>query len=495
MKILDVLNSPWAIVPDKLREITEIYGRHLRGEKIDIDALRAQFGEKPATEERGYSIVDRVAVLPVEGVLAKRMNMFTRISGGASTQILGRDLARALDERDVLAVILSIDSPGGSVDGVQELARQVMAARSNDKPVVAWVDGFMASGAYWIGSATDAVFLGSDTDIVGSIGVAMQHVDYSGAETKAGIKTTDIYAGRYKRMASDVEPLSEAGREYLQAFVDAIYSVFVEDVARQRDVSTETVLNDMADGRIFIGRQAVNAGLVDGAATLDVLIADLAAGRYVRRRPQDGSTGAGVAPGAGAFASGAGAASISIISTKGTSMTSMNRAQLETEHPALVQSILDEGAATGRAEGVTAGRAEGLAEGRTEGARIERERIRAVEAQALPGHEALISALAFDGTTSGEQAAMQVLAAERALGKSTLAALNADAPKPAPHAPAPANTVAAPKIDTAEAFDAAVAAHVAAGQSRGRAIVQATHDLPDAHAAWITARNANRKAA
>ena len=431
MKILDVLNSPWAIVPEKLREITEVYARHLRGDKIDIESIRSEFGRaEPAPALKPYDIVQRVAVLSVEGVLGKKMNMFMHFSGGTSTQLLGRALAQALDDPAVNAIVLSVDSPGGTVDGTQELARLLMQARSGDKPIVSWVDGYMASAAYWIGAAADAIYIGADTDVVGSIGVVTQHVDYSGAEAKAGIKTTEIYAGKFKRIASDVAPLSDAGREYLQERVDYLYSVFVEHIARQRDVSVDAVLNNMADGKIFIGRQAITAGLVDGAATLPDLIAELAAGTYARRRPMDGASAAVImlpaVLAAKPDASGAGA----VFDRDRPSIPLekdiiMDRATLEKDHPAIAQAIRDEGAAAGRAEGLTAG------------AETERARIRAVEAQALPGHEVLIGRLKFDGVTTGPEAAVQVLAAERTANRTMAAALAADAPQPAPHAIAP----------------------------------------------------------
>lgn len=278
MKILDVLNAPWAIMPDKLAEITEIYATHLRGEKIDLKAIEAQLGRPLDNEQPPYQIIDGVALIGVQGVISKRMNMFSRISGGASTQLIGNDLRAALDDPRVHAIILDVDSPGGTVDGTQTLADTVFAAR-DVKPIVTWADGTMASGAYWIGSAASEAYISSDTTIVGSIGVVTQHVDVSRAEERHGVKTTEITAGKYKRIASEYAPLSEEGRAYLQAMIDQLYTVFVDGVARNRDTDADTVLKDMADGRLFVGRAAVTAGLVDGVSTLDDLIADLVTGR------------------------------------------------------------------------------------------------------------------------------------------------------------------------------------------------------------------------
>jgi signal peptide peptidase SppA len=162
----------------------------------------------------------------------------------------------------------------------------------------------MASAAYWIGSAADQVYIGADTAAVGSIGVVASHTDYSRREEMLGIKTTEIYAGKYKRIASEHQPLSADGREYMQETVDYLYSVFVGEVAKQRGSDPETVHQNMADGRIFTGQQAVSAGLVDGVSTLDQLIADMGASQIAERQRAAAlralnatlKTGAGVAP-------------------------------------------------------------------------------------------------------------------------------------------------------------------------------------------------------
>jgi len=130
----------------------------------------------------------------------------------------------------------------------------------------------VASAAYYIASAADKIFISGDMPPIGSIGVVTSHIDYSKMDERHGIKETEIYAGKYKRIASYVEPLSQEGREYIQDRVDYIYSIFVNDVAKYRGVSVDTVLKNMADGQIFIGRQALDAGLVDGVSTFDQLL-------------------------------------------------------------------------------------------------------------------------------------------------------------------------------------------------------------------------------
>jgi signal peptide peptidase SppA len=279
MKPLDILTAPWAIVPEKYNEIQEIYFTHLRGEKIDIKGIEARLGRKLENQEQGYENINGVGVVPINGVIAKKMNMFSEISGGASTQLVERDFRGAMNDTQVKAILLDIDSPGGAVDGTQDLANVIYEARGK-KPICAFTDGIMASAAYWIGSAADKIFISGDTTQVGSIGVVASHVDISKAEESRGVKTTEIVAGKYKRIASRYSPLSEEGKATLQEMVDYLYRVFVEDVAKFRGTTEQRVLG-MADGKVFIGKQALRAGLVDGVSSLSNVIEKLSQGKPV----------------------------------------------------------------------------------------------------------------------------------------------------------------------------------------------------------------------
>lgn len=384
MRLLDIINAPWAITPAMLDEIQAIYGRHLRGDKIDLASLSAATGIAFDNAPKGYTVHDGVAVLPIDGVIAKRMNLFTKISGGTSSELVGRDFSAALDDRSVQSIVLAIDSPGGTVDGTPELADLIYQARGQ-KPILAVTDGMMASAAYWIGSAADQVLISSEVAITGSIGVVTQHLDKSGAEAKQGVKTTEIFAGKYKRIASQYEPLTAEGRAYIQEAVDHAYSVFVEAVARNRGSSVDDVLNRMADGRTFNGSQAVEAGLVDGVATLAAAI--------------DRARALAASPYKKAWA---GAVHAQPLANE----EPMNLEQLQAEHPDLVEAI--------KAEAM-AGIDEQLAAARAEGAQAEQARVASVRAQALPGHEALIERLASDGVSTGDDAARAIIAAERDL--------------------------------------------------------------------------------
>lgn len=405
MKILDILTAPWAIQPEKLVEIHAIYAAHARGERADLAAIEARLGRPLDNERQNYEVVNGVAVILIHGVIGKRMNMFGRISGGVSSELVGRDIRDAAADPSVKSILLHIDSPGGTVDGTQTLMNIVREARAA-KPVIALADGMMASAAYWIGSAAECVYIADELTQTGSIGVVATHRDISAAEKMAGIKTTEIYAGKYKRIASSHEPLTKAGRQTIQEMVDYTYSIFVGDVAANRGVSVDAVLSDMADGRIFIGRQGIDAGLVDDVSTLEALTA--------------GDNNTAPAQVAGRH--------------RGESTMKITMETLLAEAPALAEALRAEGRELALAEQeklIDAARAEG----REAGATAERERIQAVEAQLIPGHEALINTLKFDGRTSGPEAAVKVLAAEREQRERMADDRRADAPDPVPFAP------------------------------------------------------------
>lgn len=263
--------SPWAIVPEMLLTIRNVYAARRGGQGVDIAMAEDKLGRKMENERREPEVVDGVAILALDGVLARRMNLMMQISGGTSTQIAARELQELLDDPEVRAVVLAVSSPGGTVDGTQSLADLVREGAKR-KPLVTWASGIMASAGYWIGSAASEVYIEETTTQVGSIGVVAMHQDVSGAETRQGVKTTEITAGRYKRAASPHAPLSEEGRQTLQEQVDYTYSLFVEAVAANRRTSTQRVLDVMAEGRMFLGDQAIRAGLVDGRASLQQVI-------------------------------------------------------------------------------------------------------------------------------------------------------------------------------------------------------------------------------
>jgi signal peptide peptidase SppA len=443
MTLIDLLRSPWAILPDRLLEIQAVYATHLRGEKIDLAALEARLGRPLASEQQEYQVREGgVAVLNIEGVMAPKANLFMRVSGGMSTQMLGQQIESAMADARVKALVLVVDSGGGSTIGSPELAATVRELAAV-KPIVTVTDGTMASAAYWVGSAANAVFATGPTIQVGSIGVVATHT-YS--PQASGTQTTEITAGRYKRMGTTAKPLDEEGSAYIQQMVDHLYAVFVDAVADHRGVDAQTVLTHMADGRVFVGQQALDAGLIDGFATVDTIVARLAANpaEFATRRKAQvagsasprvvkavlASTEGGLPIAAGVQIGGFHDEPVLLNSpaTETPEGTPMDIKTLAEQHPELLAAIQADATAAATA---TASQA---------GAAAERDRIAAVRAQSMPGHEALIETLAFDGKTTGPEAAMAVLAAERATREAAAKAFMEDAPTAAAPSAAPSDS-------------------------------------------------------
>jgi signal peptide peptidase SppA len=277
------LDSLWAISPARLTILQALHETHLR------DAVE-QFASPPSAVQaraggavrdmrpQRYGIRDGVALLALRGVLAAHASWLDAVVETSALDAFARDVRIAATDPQVRAVLVLLDSPGGSVAGTQ-VAAQALRALRGMKPVGAFVEDAAASAGYWIGSAVDpgSVWIASDTTQVGAIGVVALHRDLSGREQQLGVRTTEVVAGKFKRIASEHRPLDAAGREALQAQVDHVYAAFVQDVAAHRGVPVQRVLDSMADGRTFLGQQAIRAGLADGMTTLEGAIAQLAA--------------------------------------------------------------------------------------------------------------------------------------------------------------------------------------------------------------------------
>lgn len=266
-QVVDFINGrAWAIYPEVLGSIQRALLK-CEGDIVNMGALRAAIPDGDMGKgKKDYKVEGGKAIIPVVGPLDKRPSIWHLFFGGDSTENIQRKIASALADSSVSGIVLNIDSPGGSVDGTKELSDFIYASRGK-KPIVAYVDGNALSAAYWIASAADKI-VAPETARAGSIGVWMAHHDASGMYENMGVKKTYIYAGKYKVAGHEAAPLSPEDKEYLQGFPDKYYSIFVEDVARNRGVSTKKVLNDMADGKIFIGTDALEAGLVDKIGTM-----------------------------------------------------------------------------------------------------------------------------------------------------------------------------------------------------------------------------------
>ena len=256
--------SLWAIHPKSLNKMLDTLP-NLK----DLGKEAINFTPEPK-ERDDFLLRDGVAIIPVTGVLSKRMTFWSWLFGGSSYIALAEIYSSALNDPDVEGILLDMDTPGGTVNGVEAFGNLVYASREV-KPVAAFGNGMITSAGYWIASATKKIIVEQTTD-VGSIGVLMVHQDWSKFDDKMGIKRTVLSSGKYKALGNDSEPLSDLARETFQQELDYIYTQFVDVVARNRGVDSQAVIDNMADGRVFIGQQAVDAGLADMTGSLETAI-------------------------------------------------------------------------------------------------------------------------------------------------------------------------------------------------------------------------------
>ena len=306
-----ITGDPWAITETALHTILEVAAR----ENEAPEAVAAKLGRQL---QNSYNATERdgVAIIPVTGPLFRYANIFTAISGASSYELIARDFMSALENPQINSIILDIDSPGGEVNGVSELASMIFEARGT-KPVIAYASGDAASGAYWIASAADEIVV-SETSALGSIGVVGI---YRGKSTKESAETVEIVSSQspHKRL----DPTSDDGRAKLQTRIDSMADVFVSTIARNRSVTPDHVLEHYGGGDVMIGANAVNAGLADRIGSLERLIIELSSPK-TQSPPQEGF-----------FSS----------TQPKKEKKPMNLEQLKTDHPDLVASLHAEGSA------------------------------------------------------------------------------------------------------------------------------------------------------
>lgn len=270
-----VYSDLWAIDEPKLEAIRELLELRQDGYGYTPEQIQARIGAA-RQEAPQMQVIEGVAVIPIHGVMAPRMNMMMEVSGGTSTQMAARSIRQAINDNSITAIVLDIDSPGGQASGTQELAELVSLARES-KPVKAVATTMAASAAYWVASAADELIV-SPSAQVGSIGVFSVYTDESRAYENAGIEHTVIRSVENKARPSGYEPLDDKSRANLQESVNDIHRAFVGAVAQGRGVSVEYVEENFGKGKSFMGTRAVALGMADRVGTLEQVIGELTTG-------------------------------------------------------------------------------------------------------------------------------------------------------------------------------------------------------------------------
>ena len=278
-RLLAAESSIWAIEPARLHGI----------------AAMMAGGSKAAVHGRGGSVTAPAgtAIVPIMGPISHRPSFMSEFFGtGDAGSVVGirSRLNEALSNRSVERIILDIDSPGGVVSGIPELAEDISAA-ARTKPVIAVANSLSASAAYWLMSAaTEAVATPSAE--IGSVGVFMLHLDASRALDRAGIDPTFIFSdiSPFKVEGNAFESLGGDARDAFQSDVNAIGRQFIAAVSKGRGLSDGIVKSRFGKGRTLLADDALRAGMVDRIATFEQVLT----GRFAS--PASGRGAAGSTP-------------------------------------------------------------------------------------------------------------------------------------------------------------------------------------------------------
>src|SRR5262244_3772939 len=207
---------------------------------------------------------DKIAVITMRGLIS------SSIPGNVSDSMVDDTraaLQQARDDSRVKAVVLEIDSPGGEVTASDEIYSAVVKTRTR-KPVVVYMDSLAASGGYYV-SCGGRFLMANETTITGSIGVIIQTLNYEQLFNKVGLASVVFKSGKFKDMLNGARPITPEERDLIQRFVMETYDKFLSVVSKERSLPADLLRNNIADGRILSGKEALTDKLIDGIGELD----------------------------------------------------------------------------------------------------------------------------------------------------------------------------------------------------------------------------------
>lgn len=266
-----IASDSWAITKNALENIIAIAERTPIDSGIVYNTMHGAAVKK--TEETNFEaeqfLSSGVAVVPIVGPIFPRANLMTTMSGATSIEQITKDIQSAINNPKVNSIVLNIDSPGGAVTGVNELANTIKSLQAI-KPINAYVYGMCASAAFWIASSANKIYA-SETSEIGSVGVVCAYKDQSEKDTRDGVKTIEIVSSvsPYKR----VSPSTPEGKEKVQRMVDSIASVFVQSLSANRGMDEKVILADYGKGETYLSVKAYANGMIDGIGSLSSVVA------------------------------------------------------------------------------------------------------------------------------------------------------------------------------------------------------------------------------
>lgn len=234
-------------------------------ERRSFELLSLYNSKQPIFKNSKYFHINPkgIAIIRIYGVLTKKTEAFDHILDMTSYENIHEEIESALEDKSIETILLDIDSPGGEVNGVFDLADFIYESRAK-KRIIAIANDDAYSAAYAIASSAEKVFV-SRTSGVGSIGVIASHIDQSRFDERQGIKYTTIFAGSRKNDLNPHEPMTSESLGSLQKEVDRLYEMFLQLIARNRGLSIEKIRSTEAG--LYFGEKAVEIGVADGVTT------------------------------------------------------------------------------------------------------------------------------------------------------------------------------------------------------------------------------------
>ncbi len=255
-----------AVMPESLQDIIS------KREMAIIDGIDVEDAiNRRATKFKNVS--GKVVTIPLHGFISHKATIWSALGFETSSETFGMWMDSLVNNGDVGAIVIDVDSPGGTALGLSGVSDKIFSLRGK-KPIIAVVNDLMASAAYFIGSAADEIV--SDPDaLTGSIGTISVHMDFSQFLENAGIKPTVITSGKFKGEGNPFMPLTDEAKEDMQRMVDDFGASFVEAVARNRGTTITDVKQNFGQGRVFRATEAKSIGMIDRVATMENVITDL----------------------------------------------------------------------------------------------------------------------------------------------------------------------------------------------------------------------------
>jgi signal peptide peptidase SppA len=291
--IAEFLSTPWALMPERMNAVAGVLARWESGAAASAEVMATVQADREARDAKRTQNVraggGAISVLPLYGIVTQRGNLADDMSGpgSVSTQRFSAALREAMADETVGQILIDIDSPGGSVYGVGELAAEILQARST-KPIIGLANSLSASAANWVGSACTEMYVTPGGE-VGSIGVWQAHQDVSKAMDEAGVKTTLISAGKFKTEGNPYTALDAEALAFMQSRVDDYYQAFTKGVAKGRGVGIDAVRNGMGQGRVLGADAALAEKMVDGVMTFDDVVRKMQRSAKADARPTGAS--------------------------------------------------------------------------------------------------------------------------------------------------------------------------------------------------------------